>query len=189
MSDMPTRRRALLTHLNNDTDMTIGTLLDNARRLNDTMKSGAIVRDVLMSHQGDIMDLQRRQLLEGKTSGDIDIRPYYSEDVQPSGWFTTATAAKNYAAWKTHLSYPESVDRNPDAPNLYITGKFYDDLRVSLGSDAVEIVANSSYGSQIMAKYGRGIFGLCMRLWGELFDDRGGRDELLTKMKETLWQG
>ena len=185
---MPTRRRALLTHLNDDTDMTIGTLLDNARRLNDTMKSGAIVRDVLMSHQGDIMDLQRRQLLEGKTSGDTDIRPYYSEDVQPSGWFTTATAAKNYAAWKTHLSYPESVDRNPDAPNLYITGVFHNDLGVEFGADSVAIVPDTAYAAKIMAKYGRMMFGLAMERWGIIWDDMGAKDELLTEMENILWQ-
>ena len=110
--------------------MTITRLLDNAKSLRSGMTGGGIIREVLMPHGQEIVEQQRIQLLEGKGSDGEDLHPFYTEDLKPKGWFYTRESAQRYADWKQTLSYPANVKRNPNAPNLYITGVFHDDLNV-----------------------------------------------------------
>ena len=160
----------------------------NVRALDEGLRDGTIMRDVLMRHGRDIIEQQRIQLMEGRRSDGTDIRPYYSEDVKPRGYFTTKDAARRYAAWKQTLSYPYTAQRNPDAPNLYVTGVFHDDLNVEFGTDAVAIVPDTAYASNIMSKYGRGMFGLAWDKWGIIFGERGAAKELMDKVRHTIWQ-
>ena len=168
--------------------MTLESLLNNARTLQSGMQSGSIVRGVLERHDKDIIEQQRIQLLEGKTSAGEDIHPSYTEDVKPRGYFRSRDSAQRYAAWKQTLSYPYSVQRNPDSPNLYITGLFHSDLGVEFGAEAVSIVPDTAYAANIMAKYGRGMFGLSMAKWGVIFGEKGAKEELINQMKNVLWQ-
>ena len=168
--------------------MTIDRLLNNARMMQQQMQQGVAVRDVLVRHEQDIIGQQRTQLLMGKGSDGRDIHPYYTEDLKPQGYFTTRKKAENYRAWKQTLSYPQSVQRNPDAPNLYITGLFHNDLGVSFGTDTLMIVPDTAYAANIMRKYGMNIFGLNGQSWAVIWNEKGAKSELITKMKETLWQ-
>lgn len=168
--------------------MTIDGLLSNAKTLQQDMESGRIVRDVLMRHGEHIVEQQRIQLLMGKGSDGQDIRPYYSEDVKPRGYFKSGASAEQYKAWKQTISYPYQVQRNPDAPNLYINGAFHEDLNVEFGFDSLAIVPDTATAAQIMAKYGFGIFGLNSQMWGVIWDDFGAKDELIEEMKNVLWQ-
>ena len=168
--------------------MTIDGLLRNVKALDSGLRDGALIREVLMRHGDDIVEQQRIQLMEGKRSDGTDIRPYYSEDIKPRGYFTTREAAGRYAAWKQTLSYPYSVQRNSDAPNLYVTGVFHEDLGVDFGSDSVAIVPDTAYAANIMGKYGRGMFGLSWPKWGIIFDEKGAAEELMEKIKDTIWQ-
>ena len=168
--------------------MTIDGLLKNAQALRDGMQRGELVRDVLMRHGDHIVEQQRIQLLMGKGSDGRDLHPFYSEDVKPSGYFKSGAQARKYAAWKQTLSYPYQVERNPDAPNLYITGVFHDDLNVEFGIDGLAIVPETAYAANIMRKYGFGIFGLNAQMWGVIWNDWGAKDELITEMKNVLWQ-
>ena len=168
--------------------MTLDGLLMNAKNLQNGMESGSIIRDVLMNHGEHIVEQQRIQLLMGKGSDGRDLHPFYSEDVQPSGYFKSGAAAKAYAAWKQTISYPYSVSRNPDAPNLYITGVFHDDLNVSFGYDSLQIIPDTAYAANIMAKYGFGIFGLNKEMWGVIWNDFGAKNELIEEMRKVLWQ-
>ena len=168
--------------------MTIQSLLKNAKALQNGMERGELVRDVLMRHGDHIVEQQRIQLLMGKGSDGKDLHPFYSEDVKPSGYFKSGAHARKYAAWKQTLSYPYSVERNPDAPNLYITGMFHDDLNVEFGTDGLAIVPDTAYAANIMRKYGFGIFGLNAQMWGVIWNDWGAKDELITEMKNVLWQ-
>ena len=168
--------------------MTLEGLLDNARALQKGLTDGSLIREVLEPHGSEIVDMQRTQLLMGKASDGQDIHPFYTEDLKPSGYFTTKAKAENYRGWKQELSYPKNVKRNPDAPNLYITGVFHNDLNVSFGGDSLAIVADTAYAAKIMAKYGINVFGLSWESWGELFNEGGVKDELMEKVKETLWQ-
>lgn len=167
---------------------TLEGLLNNARTLEQGMQSGSIIRDVLTRYEGDIIEQQRIQLLEGKTSDGKDIHPSYSEDLKPTGYFRSKDSAQRYAAWKQTISYPFSVQRNPDTPNLYITGVFHNDLGVSFGVDAISIIPDTAYAAQIMAKYGLGMFGLNMQKWGVIFGDRGAKESLISEMRRVLWQ-
>lgn len=168
--------------------MTLDGLLMNAKNLQNGMESGSIIRDVLMNHGEHIVEQQRIQLLMGKGSDGRDLHPFYSEDVQPSGYFKSGAAAKAYAAWKQTISYPYSVSRNPDAPNLFITGVFHDDLNVSFGYDSLQIIPDTAYAANIMAKYGFGIFGLNKEMWGVIWNDFGAKNELIEEMRKVLWQ-
>ena len=168
--------------------MTIDSLLSNAKTLQQDMESGRIVRDVLMRHGEHIVEQQRIQLLMGKGSDGQDIHQYYSEDVKPRGYFKSGASAEQYKAWKQTISYPYQVQRNPDAPNLYITGVFHDDLNVEFGTDALSIVPDTAYAAKIMAKYGFGIFGLNAQMWGVIWNEWGAKDDLINEMRNVLWQ-
>lgn len=167
--------------------MMIDTLLENAKTLQTDMQSGRLVRDVMMRHEAHIIEQQRIQLLMGKGSDGRDLHPFYSEDIKPRGYFRSGAQAEKYAAWKQTISYPYNVQRNPDAPNLYITGVFHDDLSVNFGADSISIVPDTAYASKIMAKYGFGIFGLNAEMWGIIWNDWGAKDEMITEMRNVLW--
>lgn len=167
--------------------MTIQGLIGNAEALLSELESGALVRSALENYGEDIMALQRIQLLEGKRSDGNDLRPYYSEDVGPGGYFKTKESAERYKAWKGQISYPHDVRRNADAPNLYINGKFHSELGVTFGSDAVGILPSTPYASKIVRKYGVGSFGLSREKWNEIFIERGALAQVINKVKETLY--
>ena len=164
-------------------------LLQRVRNVNNGLQSGSIVRPVVMLHATDILDLQREQLFEGKASSGEDIRPYYSEDLKPSGYFYSVESAGRYAAWKlSGINYPYSAqNRNPDAPNLYITGKFHDEIGVEFGSDSVGIVGTTPFAKQIIAKYGIRTFGLMPVRWSQIFTQKGGYEQLMSFIELQLY--
>ncbi len=166
----------------------LGRLTDAAKVLNQQMQDGSLVRGVLRNHERDIMEQQHIQLLEGKGSDGSDLRPYYTEDLQPHGYFKTQQSASNYMAWKETLNYPYSVTRgNSNAPNLYINGRFYDEMEVRFEADAMMIVPSTPYAAGIMHKYGIQRFGLSALKWEVMMNEKGVRDEVITEMKQVLW--
>ncbi len=167
--------------------MTLNDLLSNAKALQDSLVRGDAVREVVTNHQQDILDLQRYQLLQGKASSGEDLRPFYTEDLKPNGYFNSVESAKRYAAWKGTISYPQQAERNADAPNLYINGKFHNELRVRIGNRDMVIDGSSSYSRGIIDKYGLNNFGLSKEKWNEIFFDKGGYDELMDEVKRILY--
>ena len=161
-------------------------LLLRVTGVQDGLQSGAIIRDVLLLRQEDILEAQRIQLLAGKDSGGEDIHPFYSEDLKPSGYFYSVESAGRYAAWKQDLTYPYTVTRNPDAPNLYITGKFHKELGVEFGVDTLGIIDLTAYANRIMVKYGVNVFGLSNESWNEIWES-GSYEELLNYMQLMLY--
>lgn len=158
------------------------------RGIDAGIRSGQMIRDVIVRHPDDILEYQRRQLLEGKASSGEDIRPYYSEDLKPSGYFYSVESAGRYAAWKeTGISYPYSAKRNPDAPNLYINGRFHDELGVRFSANDVGIVPTTPYAAGIMAKYGMNTFGLMKSYWVAIFTERNAYNELMLIIKTRLY--
>lgn len=162
-------------------------LLDRVKDVQRGLDDGDTIRDVLEQHEEDILDLQKLQLFEGKASSGEDIHPYYSEDIKPSGFFNSVEAAKRYSDWKQTISYPRMADRNADAPNLYINGRFHSELGVSFGSESVMVGGKTSYADGIIAKYGIETFGLTGENWSIIFRDRGGLAEILQKIKKQLF--
>lgn len=156
--------------------------------VNDGLQTGEMVRGIVMNHGADILELQKRQLFEGKAASGEDIRPYYSEDLQPGGYFRSAETAKRYSVWKEKgISYPYSAKRNPDAPNLYINGRFHSELDVQFDADSVGIVGTTGYAQGIMAKYGINTFGLMPSNWNAVFVERGAYNELMNEIKSRLY--
>lgn len=165
----------------------ISELLASVQKVNEGLQNGTIVRDVLVGHEDDILELQKQQLFEGKTSSGDDFRPFYSEDLQPGGYFKNKESAKRYADWKQTINYPIQASRNPDAPNLYINGRFHSELGVEFGTEAVAVDGRTIYAKQIMAKYGNENFGLTPENWNVVFNERGAKDELINEIKTELW--
>ena len=168
----------------------MGVLTDLRNRVQliaDGMKTGELVRNVIVRHPDDILELQKIQLFQGLASSGEDIRPYYSEDLKPSGYFYSVESAGRYAAWKLDgINYPYSAKRNPDAPNLYINGKFHDELGVQFNADTVGIVGTTAYSKNIIEKYGTNTFGLMAANWFNIFVERGGYDELMNELRIIL---
>ena len=156
--------------------------------VNDGLQTGELIRNVIILHPGDIMELQLQQLFSGKASNGQDIRPYYSEDLKPSGYFHSVESAGRYAAWKKDgISYPYQANRNPNAPNLYINGRFHSELGVQFGNDVVAVVPETPYAANIVAKYGLNTFGLTESNWTIIFVQRGAYDELINELKTKLY--
>ena len=167
--------------------MTLTTLLRNAEMLQSAMDRGIFLQVVLNDRREEIIASQREQLLEGKDSDGNDMRPYYSEDLKPNGWFHSKESAMRYALWKkTGISYPVDVQRNTDAPNLYINGMFHNDLEARAGSTSVGVYPKTSYAAGIMAKYGMNKFGLTSERWRKVLDDC--KDRILQLMKQELYE-
>ena len=163
-------------------------MTEAAKQLGQQMQDGSLVRGILRQHEQDIMEQQQIQLLEGKGSDGNDLRPYYTEDVQPHGYFRTQETASNYMAWKESLNYPYSVSRgNSNAPNLYINGRFYSEMEVRFEADSLMIVPSTPYAAQIMAKYGIKNFGLSALKWQVMMNEKGVKDEIQRRMKDILY--
>ena len=163
-------------------------LLARVESVNDGLRTGELVRNVVVQHPDDILDLQKMQLFQGLAANGQEIRPYYSEDLKPKGYFYTVESAKRYSAWKeSGINYPYSVQRNPDAPNLYINGRFHDELGVQFGAQTVGIVGTTGYSKGIIEKYGIQTFGLMMANWMVIFVERGGYKELMQELKQRLY--
>lgn len=163
-------------------------LRTRVQSVNDGMETGELVRNVIVQHPDDILDLQKMQLFQGLAANGQDIRPYYSEDLKPSGFFHSVESAGRYAAWKKDgINYPYKANRNPDAPNLYINGRFHDELGVQFAADTVGIVPTTPYSARIMAKYGITTFGLMMANWMVVFVQRGAYAELMQQLKQRLY--
>lgn len=162
-------------------------LLNRVSDVNDGITSGSLIRDVIVNYESDIMDKQREQLFSGKTANGDDIRPYYTEDLQPGGYFKSRESALRYAEWKRSLSYPVQVTRNDDAPNLYVNGKFHSELGVEFGPDIMTIDGLTGYAKQIVAKYGLQQFGLSPERWVDIFES-GALADITNSIKNILWQ-
>lgn len=163
-------------------------LLSRVQSVNDGLQTGELVRDVVVQHPDDILELQKIQLFQGLNANGEDIRPYYTEDLKPGGYFYSVESAKRYAAWKeSGINYPYSVQRNPDAPNLYINGRFHDELGVQFDVQTVGIVGTTGYSKGIIAKYGVSTFGLMMANWMVVFVERGAYNELMNEIRTRLY--
>lgn len=163
-------------------------LLNRVKDVAGGITTGILIGSVVQNHRVDIMELQKEQLLNGKSSSGEDIRPFYSEDVKPHGYFNSIESAKNYAAWKSTLSYPSfSGRRNPDAPNLYINGKFHEELGVRFSALSMAVVPETAYAATIVSKYGISTFGLMPSMWARIFEEYGAYNELMDEIKSILY--
>lgn len=163
-------------------------LRDRVARVEEGLQSGDTARAVLEPREDTIMSYQYQQLFDGKQSNGEDIRPYYSEDMQPRGYFATRAQAEAYIAWKRDgIPYPFRANRNPDAPNLYINGKFHGELGVFFNADDIVVKGKTPYASMIVGKYGLNTFGLNILNWDAIFDQDGAYKDVMDIIKKTIW--
>jgi hypothetical protein len=156
-------------------------LEDMVERVSDALtwlESGSAVKEQLEPKSTVILDMQSAQLMEGKRPDGHDIRPYYTED----RYFDTPAQANWYKAWKQEIT-PNSK-RNPDAPNLYINGKFHSELDVYFEPDGIEINGSTGYALGIVRKYGLDSFGLSPDRWNVLMQE--ALPQIVRKLREKL---
>lgn len=94
-----------------------------------------------------LADLQREQMLEGRSVDGDYIRPFYSEDP----YFKTAEAAKHYAEWKQRIS--PHPDRPLDVPNLFINGYFHKSLFAKVSGSEFTITTNVELGEKVFDEH------------------------------------
>lgn len=160
-----------------------------AKDLGRKMNDGSLVREVLQEHEEEIMQEQHIQLLEGKGSDGDDLRPYYTEDLKPHGHFKNVESASAYMVWKESLNYPYQVTRgNSNAPNLYINGRFYNEMEIKFDVDAMAVEPRTPYAADIMNKYGLGKFGLSALHWDKMMYEGGVLNDIQKRVKEILYE-
>lgn len=161
----------------------IKALADRARTVQDSMNRW--IRQSLEYNSGEVMERQYAQLAGGKASGGQDLRPYYSEDK----YFRTKAEMESYRNYKWSINNRLWVQpdrpRNPDAPNLFINGKFWSELDAFFTDEAMTIDGKTSYAKDIVNKYGLSSFGL--DAYNRAFmADNVVRPYLIMRLRETL---
>ena len=121
-----------------------------------------LVFDVIFDNDAFVIDLNRQQLMEGKTHLNEDVRPYYSEDT----YFKKPGASDRYIEWKQRIT--PNPKRNPDAPNLFIDGTFHKTFKLDIESDSIIIYSDDQ---QIARKFDN-IFGLTDDNIAELWNQK-----------------
>ena len=101
--------------------------------------------DAMHENSDNAVESIKEQLWDGKTGKGDDIRPYYSEDP----WFKSRAKAEAYKRWKQAIT--PNPKRNPDAPNLFINGWFYNQIMIQKNND--ELIISPGAGSSIKQKY------------------------------------
>lgn len=166
--------------------MTLDRLLHNAITLDAALSGGDLLRRVLEPREDLIMSYQRQQLFEGKGSDGQDLRPYYTEDLAPGGYFKTKAQAEAYKVRKLNMRYPyQAHDRNPEAPNLFINGKFHSEIGLYLTSSVIAIGPDTPYASEIVQKYGLERFGLTQEHWEAVMGE--ALPDIMQSVKETIY--
>lgn len=112
-----------------------------------------IVIDSAMEEKNFIVESNLDQLWDGKTNKGEDIHPYYSEDP----FFKSKKAAEGYKNWKQKIT--PNPNRNPDAPNLFINGRFYKSVVAEVVENAIVPTSTESMGKDIINGH-RDIMGL-----------------------------
>lgn len=146
-------------------------ILQRVRDCKSYLDSGDAVKEHLAPKERQILSMQSDQLLEGKRPDGNDLRPYYSEDPYFTVYGNWGGDPDAYKAWKSTKPYWHNSKRNPDAPNLYINGKFHSELGCYFEADGILITAATPYAMDIVAKYGNDSFGLSEERWAALMQE------------------
>ena len=110
----------------------------------------AFIEDTVMSildENSELLEkMNREQMFEGLDSEGKGIRPKYSEDP----YFKSPEAAKRYADWKWRIT-PSS--RDPDTPNLFITGPFHKSVYAVRQGEVIQFGTNTGLGNKVTSKF------------------------------------
>lgn len=148
----------------------------------------AYLADMLSQREDELLGRLKDQLASGQDSYGADLRPSYTEDVKPGGYFNTKSAAERYAGWKRSINVPiyfKQFNRDFDTPNLYVSGRFHSELAVEVTDDIVEFKGATGYADNIIDKYGKDKIGLNETFWRMVMEN-GVIDELIQKLREGI---
>lgn len=115
--------------------------------------------DIMISDLSeDMVQMNKDQLWDGKTTEGVNITPGYMEDP----YFETPKKGQNYAIWKKKIS--GNPARSFNTPNFFIDGRLvYDTLKVKKNADHLEIEPDGSYDGSRAADFDKkykNIYGL-----------------------------
>lgn len=112
-----------------------------------------LMKNISNSLSQEFLELNKTQLMEGKSSEGVNMKPSYLEDT----FFKTYIAAKKYRDWKQRIT--PNPNRDPDAPNLYITGQFHSGFFISQQGNEFVIDSGDKNADNIESKF-KHIYGL-----------------------------
>ena len=125
----------------------ITSLLEKAQRLNTELGDGSMIRAALVLHERDVLDINRETLYSGRDSNNQEVEPPY----RPST-----------------VRMKKSKGQPYDRVTLKDSGTFYSRFVMLYGEDAFEITSEDWKVDDLIAKYGRNIFGLTDEAQGDL---------------------
>lgn len=157
----------------------IDSLIERVTALRNALRSGEIVREVLVDKADYLVGRQQAQLWDGKNSSGEDLHPTYLQDP----YFKSQESARRYMAWKGKIT--PNAKRSPEVPNLYINGKFYDELEVRFNKTGIVFDGATAYARKIVRKYGREQFGLMRPTWDEIMQDN--KTQIMNRAKEIIY--
>lgn len=149
---------------------------------------GRVVAELLSQREEELLERQKDQLASGLDSDGRNLQPFYSEDLKPGGFFKTQSAAERYKNWKRSIATPvfyQQLPRMADAPNLYVNGRFWSELTVTISESLIEFKGDTAYAEGIIDKYGLEKFGLNETFW-RMVVENGLDDELADYLRSRL---
>lgn len=138
--------------------LTIPALTKRFRKLN----TDKIITDSLKETVSDFEDIQRKQLMAGKTRTGSHIKPSYRN--------------KKYAEAKSSMNPLPGLG----VPDLRLTGAFYEGIDVEAGKEVFDIISKDEKGPELENKY-RDIFGL-----GGAFKNEYTKEKLEPALKKKI---
>ena len=149
---------------------------------------GRVVAELLAQREDELLERQMDQLASGQDSEGRNLTPSYSADLKPGGYFKTSSAARRYADWKKSIATPafyQQFPRNADTPNLYVNGRFWNEMGVTISENIIEFHGDTAYAEGIINKYGLEKFGLNETFW-RMVVEGGLDDELADYLRSQL---
>lgn len=124
-----------------------------------------VVEWKVSEHSDVIVDLNRDQMLLGRNTDGEPFTPSYTDDP----YFETPAEARAYKLMKERLTIQHRArmtfvldypDKDPDTPNLIVTGPFQDHMFIRTTPDSYTIGSAYKDSAAISAKYDNKVFGL-----------------------------
>jgi hypothetical protein len=145
-----------------------------------TLDVNSSINSAFEKNKERLLELNRLQLLEGKTKLDTDITPSYIDDP----YFKSAIAAQRYSDWKDRIT--PNPRRRKGTPNLYIIGTYHRSLDVSIQGEVISFPSSFRGAAAIRNKF-RNIFGLGGRFKRE-FINTGLRPAIMEDIRANLFK-
>lgn len=98
---------------------------------------------IITDNKDNLLEMQKKQLMDGIGVDGEYIRPFYSENP----YFKTTEKAYAYALWKQKIT--PNPSRPIDVPNLFINGQYHESLMININNDEIEIHGTDNNAADI----------------------------------------